>query len=170
MTWCAQTRPDQFSRQGLCLLQFLGLGWPVHVSPPASRSLGFGRTGPWATAVMPECVGHCSEGQGQSCIALHAGETKGTLNGLLSEPSGSLSVQVTTMCYVIALIWFFKMSQHGESSSVSQGSCHKWKLREEVSIVRVIARTNLPTPACHPSTCCLLNHCGKKWSKSRASE
>lgn len=56
------------------------------------------------------------------------------------------------------------MSQHGESSSASQGTRQKWKLREEVSIITVIARTNLPTPACHPSTCCLLNLCGKNCS------
>lgn len=33
-----------------------------------------------------------------------------------------------------------------------------------VSIDHVIARANLPTPDCHPSTCCLLNACGKKCS------
>lgn len=55
---------------------------------------------------MPEWVGHCSEGQGQSCIALHAGETKGTLNGLLSD-----LVRVTGYignCYVINCLDIFQ--------------------------------------------------------------
>lgn len=65
--------------QGLRLLRFLGPHWPHPCLSACIQKLAFGITGPWATAVTPGCLRHCSAGH---CIALGAGETHGTLNGL----------------------------------------------------------------------------------------
>lgn len=91
-----------------------------------------------------------------SCIALHAGETKSTLNGLLSD-----FVRVTGCvgyCYVIALI-FFKILAWRKQLSLSG-----FVSEVEAQGRGLHSQSGLTSPHLHPSTCCLLNHCDKKYS------